>query len=163
MKIGGSRSLKVGSRRTSCSPSSSVSAAKLLRSSTGVGVDREVGLAVLLGEENSSSSSLEGSGWDSWSLEGSASDSVGELGLSDGVVGLDSDRRANRSANLCMNSTLVERTIAPFGVACRARESESSFFPFFASSQGRFCSRRLARDIMLEAAALALGFGDVSS
>ena len=129
MKIGGSLSLNVGSRRAgvvSCFSSSSDSAAKLLRSSTGVGGDRETGLAVLLGEENSSSSSLEGSGWDSWSLEGSASDSDGELGLSDGVVGLDSDRRANRSAKLLMNSTLVERTIAPFGVACRARESGSS-------------------------------------
>ena len=104
MKIGGSRSLKVGSRRAgvaSCSSSSSFSAAKLLRSSTGEGVVRGVGLAVLLGEENSSSSSLEGSDRDSWSLEWSASDSDGELGLSDGVLGLDSVRRENCSANFC--------------------------------------------------------------
>ena len=102
MKIGGSLSLNVGSRRAgvvSCSSSSSVSAAKLLRSSTGVGVDREAGLAVLLGEENSSSSSLEGSGWDSWSLEGSASDSAGELGLSEGVLGLDEDWRESCTAS----------------------------------------------------------------
>ena len=101
MKIGGSLSLKVGSRRAGvvfCSSSSSDSAAKLLRSSTGVSVDREMGLAGLLGEENSSSSSLEGSGWDSWSLEGGASDSDGELGL-----GLDWRERCSASwANFSM-------------------------------------------------------------
>ena len=91
MKIGGSRSLKVGSRRAgvvSCSSSLSVSAAKLLRRLAGEGVDLAVGFTVFLGRENSTSSSLEGSAWDSSSLEGSASDSGELLDLSEGVVGL---------------------------------------------------------------------------
>ena len=54
MKIGGSLSLKVGSSRAgvvSCSSSLSVSAAKLLRRSTGEGVVRAVGFAVFLGRK----------------------------------------------------------------------------------------------------------------
>ena len=112
MKIGGSRSLKVGSRRVgvvSCSSSLSVSAEKLLRRSTGEGVVREVGLAVLLGKENSSSSSLEGSAWVSSSLEGSAWDSEGVLDLSEGVLGLDWaswwERRSAIWVNFSMKST----------------------------------------------------------
>ena len=64
MKMGCSLSLNLGWRRAgvvSCSSTSSVRAEKLLRRSTGEGVVRAECLAVLLGKEKSSSSSLEGS------------------------------------------------------------------------------------------------------
>ena len=131
MKMGGSRSLKVGLRRAgvvSCSSSLSVSAAKLLRRSTGEGVDLAAGLAVFLGRENSSSSSLEGSGWDSSSLEWSASDSEGVLDLSEGVLGLDWAWREKRGKTLCLNriyssllSLIALLLIADFAGCCPIR------------------------------------------
>ena len=158
MKIGGSRSLKVGSRTAgvvSCSSSLSVSAEKLLRRSTGEGVVRAVGFAVFFGKENSSSSSLEGSAWDS----------EGVLGLSEGVVGLDLAscwaRRSASRANFCMKSTSSvavessERRIVSLSESWRAGVPDKPLafpvlcFPSSPSSQDSFFRRRLDRDILL--------------
>ena len=165
LKIGGSRSLKVGSRRAgvvSCSSSLSVSAAKLLRRSTGEGVVLAVGFAVFLGKENSSSSSL----------EGSASDSEGVLDLSEGVLCLDwarrscLDRPSARMANFRMKSTSSvavessERNVSSSSETCRAGVPDKPLvflvlcFPSSASSQDSFFRWRLVRDILLEATAV---------